>query len=124
MPVRMFIRVDFPAPFSPSRAWISPGHISRSTSWLATTPGKYLAMPFSCTSGGVPGASRWCSAGSGIATTMTSSEPGDAGDRPVPVVKLALAHAMAGRDLDVTLGVLDLADKGRPAAEDLLAHRV
>ena len=26
-PYRMFIRVDLPAPFSPSRAWISPGRI-------------------------------------------------------------------------------------------------
>ena len=38
-PYRTFIRVVLPAPFSPSRAWISPGRTSRSMPSLATTPG-------------------------------------------------------------------------------------
>ena len=41
----MFISVLLPAPFSPSRAWISPGRIDRSMPSLATTPGKRLLMP-------------------------------------------------------------------------------
>ena len=44
-PYRMFIRVLLPAPFSPRRAWISPGLMSRSMPSLATTPGKRLVMP-------------------------------------------------------------------------------
>ena len=38
IPNRIFIRVDFPAPFSPIRAWISPFLTERSTSSLATMP--------------------------------------------------------------------------------------
>ena len=45
-PLRIFISVDFPAPFSPRRASTSP---ERSSSWTlssALTPGKDLQMPF------------------------------------------------------------------------------
>src|ERR671911_577962 len=45
MPVRMFISVDLPAPFSPRRAWISPRRSSRSTPSLAVTAPKRLTMP-------------------------------------------------------------------------------
>src|SRR3954470_16270277 len=41
----ILIRVLLPAPFSPSRAWTSPGRTSKSTSSRATTPGKTLRMP-------------------------------------------------------------------------------
>ncbi len=41
-PVRTLIRVDLPAPFSPSRAWISPFLRVKSTSSRAFTPGKDL----------------------------------------------------------------------------------
>src|ERR1017187_679844 len=41
----MRIRVLLPAPFSPNRAWISPGATSKSTSSLASTPGKRLVIP-------------------------------------------------------------------------------
>ena len=44
-PYRIFISVDLPAPFSPTRAWTVPGRIVSSTSWLAMTPGKRLPMP-------------------------------------------------------------------------------
>src|SRR6185369_13668458 len=40
----MFISVDFPAPFSPTRAWISPGFRSKETPSSASTPGKRLVM--------------------------------------------------------------------------------
>src|ERR671924_430375 len=39
--------VDFPAPFSPTRAWISPDRKVRSTESFATTPGKRLVIPSS-----------------------------------------------------------------------------
>src|SRR3954471_22612423 len=41
----MLIRVDLPAPFSPSRAWISPGSTVRSMWSLATRSPKRLVMP-------------------------------------------------------------------------------
>ena len=41
----MFMSVDLPAPFSPSSAWTSPARRSKSTSSLATMPGKRLTMP-------------------------------------------------------------------------------
>ena len=36
--------VDFPAPFSPSSVWISPGAMDREISSRATTPGKVLRI--------------------------------------------------------------------------------
>ncbi len=44
-PYRMFMRVVLPAPFSPSRAWISPARTSRSMPSLAVTPGYRFVMP-------------------------------------------------------------------------------
>src|SRR5918998_4999651 len=46
------MRVDLPAPFSPTMAWTSPRRTVRWTSLLATTPGKRLVMPVSTTAGG------------------------------------------------------------------------
>src|SRR5260370_23484569 len=42
----MLIRVDLPAPFSPTRAWISPWLRSKLTPSRALTPGKVLVMLF------------------------------------------------------------------------------
>jgi len=39
----MFISVDLPAPFSPTRAWISPARIDMEASWIATNWPKRLA---------------------------------------------------------------------------------
>src|SRR5689334_7881777 len=39
------MRVDLPAPFSPSRAWISPGSAPKSTLDNARTPGNSLLTP-------------------------------------------------------------------------------
>ncbi len=47
------MRVLLPAPFSPSRAWISPLRSSKSTPSLATTPGKRLTMPRISTASGL-----------------------------------------------------------------------
>ena len=48
-PVRTLESVDFPAPFSPSKACTSPARASKSTPSLATTPGNRLTMPFMVT---------------------------------------------------------------------------
>src|SRR5258706_3125372 len=47
----MFMRVLFPAPFSPSSAWISPGISLKSTWSFATTPGNALTIPLASTAG-------------------------------------------------------------------------
>src|SRR5262245_29325334 len=47
----MLIRVDFPAPFSPSRHKTSPGIASRLMRSLATTPGKAFVISMSSTAG-------------------------------------------------------------------------
>src|SRR3984893_18951362 len=47
----IFIRVDLPAPFSPTRPWISPRRSTKSTSRSATTPPNALEMP--CMASGV-----------------------------------------------------------------------
>src|SRR5690349_6581068 len=45
MPVSTLIRVDLPAPFSPTRACTSPARAVKSTSDSARTPGKVLHSP-------------------------------------------------------------------------------
>src|SRR5262245_27532401 len=45
------MRVDLPAPFSPSSACVSPARISRPTPFSATTPGKRLTMPLASRNG-------------------------------------------------------------------------
>ena len=45
IPYRIFIKVDFPAPFSPQIAWISPCLTTRLMSSFAMTPGKDLVIP-------------------------------------------------------------------------------
>ena len=52
-PARTLIRVDLPAPFSPSRAWTSPARRSKLTSVSAATPGKPLLTPARRTTGAV-----------------------------------------------------------------------
>src|SRR5665647_2716932 len=44
IPMRTFMRVDLPAPFSPTRACTVPGRTPRLTLSRATTPGKVLVM--------------------------------------------------------------------------------
>ena len=44
-PARIFIRVDLPAPFSPTMACTSPARTSSSTSLSARIPGNDLPMP-------------------------------------------------------------------------------
>jgi hypothetical protein len=40
------MRVDFPAPFSPTKAWISPRFKEKSTFSRAFTPGKVFEILF------------------------------------------------------------------------------
>ena len=61
----MFMSVDLPAPFSPSRAWTSPVRRSKLTSSLATMPGKRLTMPRISTVDGTP----WAGGGGMVAPT-------------------------------------------------------
>src|SRR3954462_13935618 len=44
----IFTRVDLPAPFSPSSAWISAGHRSRSMWSFATNVPNSLVIPTAC----------------------------------------------------------------------------
>src|SRR5215470_16782420 len=44
-PAMIFISVLFPAPFSPTRPWISPGESAKSTPRSASTPPKVLLIP-------------------------------------------------------------------------------
>src|SRR5947207_2281060 len=50
-PMRIFIRVDLPAPFCPSTPWISPGKRDRLTRSQATTPPNLFVMSTSSTRG-------------------------------------------------------------------------
>src|SRR5215212_161637 len=47
----MFMRVDFPAPFSPRSACTSPLRRSKSTPSFATTPGNRFVIPLSSSRG-------------------------------------------------------------------------
>src|SRR6516162_7276134 len=46
-PAMIFINVLLPAPFSPTRPWISPAESAKSTPRSASTPPKALLMPSS-----------------------------------------------------------------------------
>src|SRR5215217_2096782 len=50
-PAMIFISVDLPAPFSPTRPWISPARSTKSTSRKAATPPNDLEMPRSSSGG-------------------------------------------------------------------------
>ena len=75
-PARIFIRVDLPAPFSPTMAWISPVRTDRDTSSSAWTPGKRLL---------IPDISRTNRASSGFVPAST----------PVPIVSLKWPSPLA-----------------------------
>src|SRR3954452_853883 len=95
-PYRTFISVDFPAPFSPSRAWISPRRSSRSILSFATSAPKRLVTPSSCSA-------------SGPVTALLLHRVGDAGDLSVgdlllDLVELALVLGALGVELAVARG--------------------
>src|ERR1700761_4925507 len=49
-----FTNVDLPDPFDPTRAWISPRWISRSTPLRTSTPAKDFRAPRTTSGAGVP----------------------------------------------------------------------
>src|ERR1700759_5378345 len=53
-PAMIFISVLLPAPFSPTRPWISPARSAKSTPRSASTPPKVLLIPFSSRMGDEP----------------------------------------------------------------------
>src|SRR3954451_22919848 len=87
----MLERVLLPAPFSPSRACTSPTWISRSTSALATTPGKRFVTPRSVTAG--TGAVRL--RGSFTSGRSALGRADDALDEPVHAEDVAQAELLA-----------------------------
>src|SRR6516225_6059023 len=64
-PLKIFIRVDLPAPFSPTSTCTSPARRSKLTLSRATTPGKVLRMPLILNMGGSGIAGRHSLCGSG-----------------------------------------------------------
>src|SRR5579862_7073402 len=50
-PVTILMRVDFPAPFSPTRAWTSPARRSKETCFSARTPEYDFEIPLASRSG-------------------------------------------------------------------------
>src|SRR4029453_9431878 len=82
----MFISVDLPAPFSPSRAWTSPPRTSRSTWSLARTPGNCFVIPRSSRTGG------------SVTTRRSYAEGGPCGP---PSVRRTGLRLEGRRDLDL-----------------------
>src|SRR5437764_8669592 len=117
-PLRIFMSVDLPAPFSPRSTWTSPGWTSRSTPSSATRPGNALRMP------------RIDSAGAGRSDTEASQE--------LPIAARAVgrrAHARQHVLLDddpvvVAAGAEFAQDRGKIDAtapeltENAVAHRL
>src|SRR3954454_4931410 len=107
----MFIRVLLPAPFSPSRQWISPGSMTRSMWAFATSEPKLLVRPDSSRcmraaslSDGEPGRQdRWvgCLPGS----HRTTPGPGGSGRLGL---YLRLDHDLAADDVGLDLVQLGL----------------
>src|SRR5438105_7674249 len=102
----MFESVVFPAPFSPSSACTSPAAASKSTSSLATTPGKRLVIPRSETAGTgeapvVPAPLSAVSLRSGepaSANGLARRAADDPLGEPVHRVQILDREAMAGRN--------------------------
>src|SRR5436190_9507019 len=80
----MFERVLFPAPFSPSSAWTSPGAASKSTASFATTPGKRFVIPRIQTAEEAPGSPAPLSSGTELGACCPTRLAGrvDVRDRP------------------------------------------
>src|SRR5947208_16426305 len=105
----MFISVDFPAPFSPRRAWTSPRLRSKSTWSFASTPGNRFVMPRS---------SRTGAASIGGDSMRRETTSGAEAPRVDPVSAVVLRDAR--RDLDLPGD--DLLPEHGDLGEDLLAQ--
>src|SRR5262245_46174534 len=98
-PAMIFISVLLPAPFSPTRPWISPGRSAKSTPRSASTPPKVLPIPLSSRRGEAPSGM----AGSDQEMVFHPLHAGRVGlghDRTVgdDVFRNALASLLAGND--------------------------
>src|SRR5580692_11212636 len=78
----MFIRVDFPAPFSPTSPWIDPRATDRETARFAWTGPKRLSIPRSSSAGPGDPAGAWCGglAGSTVLGRLVLGDGDRAGD--------------------------------------------
>src|SRR5215204_1204374 len=117
-PAMIFMRVDLPAPFSPTMAWTTPGSMWRSTPASAWTPPYAFRTPRTSTAA-VPGAaSAWdmdlraCELGEWLEPALAGPEDGvDLGlvgrlhGRPVPARGRRFAL-----DGGVDVGRVDLLD--------------
>src|SRR5581483_7843568 len=111
-PQRIPISVDLPAPFSPSKQWISPARRVRLMSSLARTFGNAFVMPRSSTSGGA-WALAWltrrlwpdCSGRPGWRLPRTAREGGLAVDQLLDLTLVVgnLDLDLAGEDLGLRL---------------------
>src|SRR4030067_735386 len=89
-PLSILIRVLFPAPFSPSRAWASPGRRSKSTSSRARVAPKFLEIRSMRRSGG------WLSSISSDVRIL-----GKIGQKERP--DLGIVYVVTGRDIDTRI---------------------
>src|SRR4051794_10132064 len=113
----MFIRVDLPAPFSPSSACTSPLRRSKSTESLARTPGNRLVIPRSSSTGVSSATGRFNHA---LPPGPPASGTERAGDRDLPPASFRTTE----RD-EVAFGdLLDLRRRLDLAGDDLRAEHV
>src|SRR6478736_869062 len=96
----MFIRVDLPAPFSPSSACTSPSSSSKWTWSLARTPGNCFVIPRSSRTGVVPDMRRDSLTEKKEAGTWPASP---LCRRAVPLLELVRHLDLAGLDLTLQL---------------------
>src|SRR5262249_39680458 len=89
-PARIFIRVDLPAPFSPTRAWTWPSLADRLTASRTLLPAKDLVMP------------RISSAGLMLITSFSAVE----------LIRNRMEHGLDGSD-----GLHGSEQKGRPPCD-------
>src|SRR4051812_28577368 len=99
----MFESVVLPAPFSPNKAWTSPAAASKSTWSFATTAGNRFVTPRSAIAGEEGGAEAPPSALSTLGATD------DALDEPVHRIQVLDGHALALRDAQLALLVVQRA---------------
>src|SRR6266446_8988629 len=87
-------RVDLPAPFSPSKAWISLGHRSRSMASLARNVPNFLLTPMACTSGPAAGKHRASEGSPGAGSRIVYATQFGAGVT-APIVRERASHRLA-----------------------------